>query len=86
MLLDGPLQYKTLRLFHSGFVSDRRTELTLQTLDASEIYLILVAKAPRDTMTFFSRWRCTGYTETGLRFVMWNPKKIERDAHRRSRR
>ena len=85
ILLDGLLRYRHFHLFHVGIIKNGLTEITLLAADSTEQYVIYVDHE-RDQMTFFSRWRCTGYTLEGLRFVLWNPKKIERDAHRRSRR
>ena len=82
VLLDGPLEFRPMHVFHAGLICDGTTELTLQDLKTGEHHVFYVPKEPRDKVTFFSRWRCIGYTTTGCRFVMWNPTKIQRDIKR----
>ena len=82
-LLDGPLEFRPMRVFHAGLIADRVTEMMLEDLETGDIHTLYVDKAPRNRVTFFSRWRCIGRTTTGCRFVLWNPTKIERDMKRR---
>lgn len=86
ILLDGPLEFRPMRVFHAGLIECGINEVMFQDLETSEIHLLYVDKAPHNTVTFFSRWRCIGRTTTGCRFVLWNPTKIERDMKRRRRR